>query len=72
MTHKLYLCKISLFYDFLDNMIPIFSLLAFYSTGFPLDKAIVFANKYKPFMINDLEMQKVIRDREKVISMSLC
>ena len=48
-------------------MTPFFSLLAFYSTGFPLDKAIVFANKYKPFMINDLEMQKVIRDREKVI-----
>ncbi|KAL5257711.1 hypothetical protein ACHWQZ_G012583 [Mnemiopsis leidyi] len=44
-------------------------LLAFYSTGFPLDKAIDFANKYKPFMINDLEMQKVIRDREKVYSL---
>ena len=43
-----------------------FSLIAFYSSGFPLEKAIAFSKKYKPFLINDLEMQRNIRDREKV------
>ena len=43
-----------------------YRLLAFYSTGFPLEKAIEYSKKYKPFLINDLEMQRTIRDREQV------
>eukprot|EP00116_Pleurobrachia_bachei_P014248 sb/3474510/ len=45
-------------------------LLAFYSTGFPLEKAIEYSKKYNPFLINDLEMQRTIRDREQIIHFS--
>ena len=41
-------------------------LISFYSTGFPLDKAIKYADKYKPIQINDLENQKVLWDRRKI------
>ncbi|KAJ9486500.1 hypothetical protein VN97_g6851 [Penicillium thymicola] len=38
-------------------------LLAFFSDGFPLDKAIAYAKLRKPLCINDLPMQKVLWDR---------
>lgn len=43
-------------------------LISFFSTGFPLDKAIAYANYRKPYMINDLTLQKTLWDRRLVLS----
>lgn len=42
-------------------------LIAFYSTGFPLQKAITYVQKYKPVQINALEVQHELWDRVKVL-----
>lgn len=42
-------------------------LIGFYSSGFPLQKAINYVDKYKPKMINDLRAQNVLWDRTKII-----
>ncbi|XP_054713943.1 inositol hexakisphosphate and diphosphoinositol-pentakisphosphate kinase-like isoform X3 [Uloborus diversus] len=43
-------------------------LISFHSKGFPLAKAVEYANLRKPFIINDLFMQYDIQDRRKVYS----
>ncbi|ORM39455.1 Inositol hexakisphosphate and diphosphoinositol-pentakisphosphate kinase [Babesia sp. Xinjiang] len=38
-------------------------LIAFYSTNFPLEKAIDYVKRYKPIVLNDVERQRVFRSR---------
>lgn len=43
-------------------------LISFHSKGFPLEKAVNYAQLRKPFVINNLHMQFDIQDRRKVYS----
>lgn len=41
-------------------------LIAFYSKGYPLDKAMEYVDLRKPFTLNNLRMQKTLMDRRSV------
>ncbi|EGW31918.1 uncharacterized protein SPAPADRAFT_50530 [Spathaspora passalidarum NRRL Y-27907] len=43
-------------------------LISFFSTGFPLDKAISYVNYRQPYFINDLVFQKAFWDRRVVLA----
>jgi hypothetical protein len=41
-------------------------LIAFYSKGYPLQKAKEYVQLHKPFVLNDLDMQGQLKDRRRV------
>ena len=41
-------------------------LIAFYSTNYPTEKALEYVHLRKPFMVNDLEKDEILKDRRRI------
>lgn len=52
----------------MENWPTVDCLISFHSKGFPLDKAIKYANMTNCYVLNNLHMQYDIQDRRKVYS----
>jgi inositol hexakisphosphate/diphosphoinositol-pentakisphosphate kinase len=52
--------------DPIQNWPEVEVLIAFYSHNFPTEKALEYVHLRKPFMLNDLEMDAVLKDRRRV------
>ncbi|KNC75454.1 hypothetical protein SARC_12021, partial [Sphaeroforma arctica JP610] len=48
---------------------PCEALISFFSSGFPIHKALEYVDLVKPFLVNDLESQKVLMDRRSVYAL---
>eukprot|EP00127_Corallochytrium_limacisporum_P000132 Clim_evm15s5 gene=Clim_evmTU15s5 len=55
--------------DPIESWPQVDALVSFFSTGFPLEKAIAYAKLRKPFLINELEPQVRLLDRSQVYAM---
>lgn len=55
--------------DPVDTWPRVECLIAFYSNGFPLHKAIEYSETVKPFLLNDLQAQVLLQDRRSVYDM---
>ena len=47
-------------------------LIAFYSHHFPTEKALEYVKLVKPYMINDLGCENILKDRRKVSTVTTC
>lgn len=50
----------------IENWPIVECLIAFYSNGYPLAKAIQYADLVQPFLINDLKTQYILQNRKRV------
>ena len=48
------------------SLLQVHALVAFFSSGFPIEKVEDYIRLRRPFLVNDLESQKVLWDRRKV------
>jgi hypothetical protein len=47
-------------------VVQVHALIAFFSTGYPMEKVEEYIRLRRPFLVNDLESQKNLWDRRKV------
>ena len=64
--HQSFAMHMSLYF-----LVQVHAFIAFFSTGFPMEKVEDYIRLRKPFLVNDLEPQKVLWDRRKVNNSTL-